>query len=269
MNYSVKPCHKHEEFAACVSLQKQIWGYADHEVYPLRLFINLAKIGGHVLGAFTPEGQVVGFVASMPAWHGRRRYFHSLSLGVMPEHENRGLGKALKLAQREDAIRRGLNCIEWTFDPLKAKNAFFNIERLGAIARRYLTDHYGPVESRLQQGLPTDRLIAEWWLESPRVIRKITGKAEHSENKNIAAEVSWVSNVGQLAESNPGRARAVQLAVREQFQKYFADHLVITGFVKGEYENRYLLNSEVGAELAVDDLEWRRKNASTFSVHED
>ena len=269
MNYSVKPCHTLEQFAACVSLQKQIWGYAEQEVYPLRLFINLTKIGGHVLGAFTSEGQVVGFVASMPAWHGRRRYFHSLSLGVMPEHENRGLGKALKLAQREDAIRRGLNCIEWTFDPLKAKNAFFNIERLGAIARRYLTDHYGTVESRLQQGLPTDRLIAEWWLESPRVIRKITGKAEHSENKNIAAEVSWVSNVGQLAESNSGRARAVQLAVREQLLKHFADHLVITGFARGEYENRYLLSSEVGAELAVDDLEWRRKNASTFSVHED
>ena len=152
---------------------------------------------------------------------------------------------------------------------MKAKNAFFNIERLGAIARRYLADHYGPVESRLQQGLPTDRLIAEWWLESPRVTRKITGKAEHSESENIAAEVSWVSNVGQLAESNPGRARAVQLAVREQLQKYFADHLVITGFVRGEFENRYLLSSEVAAEFAAGDFEWRRKNASTFSVHED
>ena len=269
MNYSVKPCNTHKEFAACVNLQKQIWGYADQEVYPLRLFINLTKIGGHVLGAFTPEGQVVGFVASMPAWHGRQRYYHSLSLGVLPEHENRGLGKALKLAQREDAIRRGLNCIEWTFDPLKAKNAFFNIERLGAIARRYLTDHYGSVESRLQQGLPTDRLIAEWWLESPRVIRTLGGKSENFEDRNIAAEVSWVSNIGQLAETNPGRAGAVQLAVRQQFQKCFADKLVITGFAKGENENRYLLSSDVGAELSVGDFEWQRQNASIFSENED
>jgi predicted GNAT superfamily acetyltransferase len=269
MNYSIKPCHTHEDLATCVGLQKQIWGYADHEVYPLRLFINLIKIGGHVLGAFTPENQLVGFVASMPAWHGRRRYYHSLSLGVLPEHENRGLGKALKLAQREDAIRRGLICIEWTFDPLKAKNAFFNIERLGAIVRRYLPDHYGPVESRLQQGLPTDRLIAEWWLESPRVLQALSGKPPRLEGKAAAVQVSWVSDVGQLAETNPGRARAVQLAVREQLLKYFAEKLAITGFIKGDLEDRYLLDSDVEAQLSGSEFEWRRKGASNYSVHED
>ena len=269
MNYSVRPCHTHAELAGCVSLQKQIWGYADHEVYPLRLFVNLTKIGGHVLGAFAPEGQLVGFVASMPAWHGRRRYYHSLSLGVLPEHENRGLGKALKLAQREDAIRRGLICIEWTFDPLKAKNAFFNLERLGAISRRYLPDHYGPVESRLQQGLPTDRLIAEWWLESPRVIQALSGKPPRPEGKEPAVLVSWVSDIEELAEKNPGRAQAVQLAVRDQLQKCFADKLIITGFGRSEHENRYLLDSDIEAELSAGDFEWRRKNASNYLVHED
>ncbi len=269
MNYSIRPCHTHDELAACVTLQRQIWGYADYEVYPMRLFVNLTKIGGQVLGAFTSEGQPVGFVASMPAWHGRRRYYHSLSLGVLPDHENKGLGKALKLAQREEAIRHGLNCIEWTFDPLKEKNAFFNLERLGAVARRYIADHYGPMESKLQQGLPTDRLIAEWWLESPRVMRAISGKPPRPEGQRIAAEVSWINTVGQLAESNPGRARAVQQAVREQLQKYFADKLVITGFVKGELENRYLLNPETEAELSAGDLEWRRKNAPDFSSYED
>lgn len=269
MNYAIKPCTTHQDFAACVSLQKIIWGYADFEIYPLRLFINLSKIGGHVIGAFTPDGYLVGFVASMPAWHGRRRYYHSLSLGVLPEHENRGLGKALKLAQREDAVRRGLNCIEWTFDPLKAKNAFFNIERLGAIARRYLDNHYGSVESKLQQGLPTDRLVAEWWLESPRVIRALGGKSPRPEGKTIAAEVSWVSNVDRLAAENPGRALAVQQTVREQLHKSFAQKLVITGFAKGEMENRYLLNPEIEAELSAGDFEWRRKNASDFNFHED
>jgi predicted GNAT superfamily acetyltransferase len=269
MSYSIRPCHSHDELGACAALQKQIWGYADYEVYPLRLFINLTKIGGHVLGAFTPEGQLVGFVASMPAWHGRRRYYHSLSLGVLPDHENKGLGKSLKLTQREEAIRHGLNCIEWSFDPLKAKNAFFNLERLGAVARRYLADHYGPVESKLQQGLPTDRLIAEWWLESPRVMRVLSGKPARPEGQKIATQVSWISTVGQVAESNPGRARAIQQAVREQLQKLFADKLVITGFVKGEMENRYLLNPETEAELSAGDLEWRRKNASDYSSHED
>jgi len=245
----VRPCETREELAVCVDLQRRIWGYADSEVYPLRLFINLTKTGGHVLGAFTPQGQQVGFVASMPAWHGRRRYYHSLSLGVAPEHENRGLGRALKFAQRDEAIRRGLACIEWTFDPLRAKNAFFNIERLGAIARRYLPDHYGPVESRLQQGLPSDRLVAEWWLLSPRVLRALLGEPPRPDGKKAAAQVSWTSDIGQLAETKPERARAVQLAVRERLQEYLGASLAITGFVRAERENRYLLDLETEADL--------------------
>jgi len=247
--YSVRSCEGIEELAACVELQKQIWGYADAEVYPLRLFINLSKIGGNVLAAFTPEGRQVGFVASMPAWHGSERYYHSLSLGVAADHENRGVGKALKLAQRDDAIRRGLQCIEWTFDPLKSKNAFFNIERLGAIVRRYLPDHYGPVESRLQQGLPSDRLVAEWWLQSRRAFRALKGERARPEGKRPAASVVWVTDIGVLAETIPERAREVQLGVRERLQDYFSNKLVITGFARDERENRYLLDPETEAEV--------------------
>jgi len=245
----VRPCETLEELAACIDLQKQIWGYPEAEVYPLRLFVNLTKIGGNVLGAFAPEGRQVGFVASMPAWRGRRRYYHSLSLGVAAEHENRGVGKTLKRAQRDEAIRRGLSRIEWTFDPLKAKNAFFNIERLGVIVRRYLPDYYGPVESRLQQGLPSDRLVAEWWLQSPRVIRALSGERPRVEGKEPAAQVSWTGDIGELAETNPERARDVQLALRQRLQDCFRDKLAITGFLRDERENRYLLDPETEAEL--------------------
>ena len=123
MSYVIRPCETLDELGACVTLQKQIWGYADQEVYPLRLFVTLTQIGGRVLGAFTAQGELVGFVASMPAWHGRRRYYHSLSMGVLPAHENRGLGRALKLEQRKAALRAGIDSIEWTYDPLRAKNA--------------------------------------------------------------------------------------------------------------------------------------------------
>ena len=193
MSYVIRPCETLDELGACVTLQKQIWGYADHEVYPLRLFVTLTQIGGRVLGAFTAQGELVGFVASMPAWHGRRRYYHSLSMGVLPAHENRGLGRALKLEQRKAALRAGIDSIEWTYDPLRAKNAFFNIQRLGAIARRYLPDHYGRVQSRLQQDLPSDRLVAEWWLKSPRVKRALAGKAPRAAKHKPAAEVSMFS----------------------------------------------------------------------------
>jgi predicted GNAT superfamily acetyltransferase len=237
VKYTIRPCQTLEELAACARIQKEIWGYAEHELYPLRLFVNLGKIGGHVLGAFSPEGRVVGFVASMPAWHGRRRYFHSLSLGVLPEHENRGLGRMLKLEQRRAALRAGIDYIQWTFDPLRAKNAHLNIARLGAIVRRYLPDYYGHVESRLQQGLPSDRLLAEWWLNSARVRRAVQGKPPRSARRKPAAEVLIPPDVGALAEE----ARAQQAAVREQLQRYFAQKLAITGFAYDPPSARYLL----------------------------
>jgi predicted GNAT superfamily acetyltransferase len=157
VNYTIRRCEKLEELVACVEIQKKIWGYPARELYPLRLFVSLGRIGGQVLGAFSPQGNLVGFVASLPAWHGKHRYYHSLSLGVTPAHENKGLGKALKVAQRREGIRGGIDCIEWTFDPLRAKNAYLNIARLGAISRHYFADHYGHVDSRLQRGLPSDR----------------------------------------------------------------------------------------------------------------
>lgn len=241
MDYTLRPCQAHDELAACVTLQKEIWGYAESEVYPLRLFINLTKIGGHVLGAFTPEGKVVGFVASMPAWHGRKRYFHSLSLGVLGAHENRGLGRALKLAQRNESLRAGMDCIEWTFDPLKPKNSYFNLVRLGAVARRYLPDHYGAVQSRLQQGLPTDRLVAEWWLKSPRVRRALAGNPPRVGRRKPTARVEVPLDIGRLADTRPAEARAVQQRVREQLLRNFERKLAITGFERDARSYHFLL----------------------------
>jgi predicted GNAT superfamily acetyltransferase len=214
------------------------------------LFITLTTIGGHVLGAFTAEGKLVGFVASMPAWHGRRRYYHSLALGVLPAHENRGLGRALKLEQRKAALRAGIDCIEWTYDPLRSKNAFFNIERLGAVARRYSPDHYGQVQSRLQQGLPSDRLVVEWWLKSPRVKRALDGKSPRRTTRKPAAEVAVPADFTALAETQPAEARRLQLAAREQLQRHFARKLAITGFALEGGAGRYLLDPARAAGLA-------------------
>jgi predicted GNAT superfamily acetyltransferase len=243
VDYTIRPCQSQEELAACVTLQKEIWGYAEGEVYPLRLFISLTRIGGHVLGAFTPRGAVVGFVASMPAWHGRKRYYHSLSMGVLPAHENRGLGRALKVAQRKASLRAGIDCIEWTFDPLKPKNSYFNLARLGAIARRYLPDHYGPVQSRLQQGLPSDRLVAEWWLQSPRVRRALAGKPPRAPKKGPSATVEVPLDIGKLARSHPKEARAVQQRIRDTLLQHFKRHLAITGFEKDARSYRFLLET--------------------------
>jgi len=242
LNYTIRVCRTLDDLAACVSLQRTIWGYAEHELYPMRLFVNLGRIGGHVLGAFSSGNQLVGFVGSMPAWHGRRRYVHSLSLGVLPEDENRGLGRTLKLAQRKAALRSGVDLIEWTFDPLRPKNAFFNIVRLGAIVRKYLRDYYGRVESRFQQGLASDRLVAEWWLKSPRVRRALAGKDPRAAKTSPAAEVPVPGDIDSLVQSQPRAALARQTFVRRQFRKFFARELLITGFSKDDRGPRYLLD---------------------------
>lgn len=241
MKYSIRPCRNLRDLAACVQIQKHIWGYADAELYPQRLFVTLNRIGGHVLGVFTSKGKLVGFVASIPAWRNGRKYFHSLSLGVLPEHEGRGLGRALKLEQRRAALRAGVGLVEWTFDPLRAKNAFFNIGRLGAIARRYLPDHYGYVESRLQRGLPSDRLVAEWWLKSPRVRRALGGRDPRT-SRPPAAEVAISGEIDKLVERDPEQACAIQRQVRDRLLGYFRRRWVITGFVRDERGTRYVLD---------------------------
>jgi predicted GNAT superfamily acetyltransferase len=242
VRYTIRPCQNLEELAAIVKVQQEIWGYAERELYPLRLFVSLKRIGGQALGAFMPEGSLVGFVTSLPAWHGVNRYYHSLSLGVVRAHENRGLGRALKMAQRRDALRAGIDLIEWTFDPLRAKNAHLNIVRLGAIARCYQPDYYGHLESRLQKGLPSDRLIAEWRLRSTRVKRAMAGKQLRSSKEKPVAVVEIPADIDPMTQSNPREARQRQLAVREQLQEFFAQKLVITGFEYDGKSARYLLD---------------------------
>ncbi|HUY14371.1 MAG TPA: GNAT family N-acetyltransferase [Terriglobia bacterium] len=251
MKYVIRSCRTRDELAGCVKLQRTIWGYAKDEVYPLRLFVNLQKIGGMVVGAFAPGGELVGFVTGMPAWHGKRRYIHSLSLGVAAGHENRGLGQRLKLEQRRRVLDAGIDCIEWTFDPMRAKNAFLNLVRLGAIARRYTPDYYGPVKSRLQQGLPSDRLICEWWLKSPGVKRAVQGKPARDLSAKPVAEVEIPAEMKSWAEDHPRQAQAAQSKVRARLMGLFRKGLVITGFSIDGATGRYLLDRAVDLNLPV------------------
>ncbi|HXJ96858.1 MAG TPA: GNAT family N-acetyltransferase [Terriglobia bacterium] len=252
--YSVRPCRGIGELEACIRLQKQIWGYADSELYPLRLFVNLTHIGGHVIGAFCSSGrgragELVGFVSGMPAWRDGKRYVHSLSLGVARGHENQGLGRMLKAEQREVSLQAGIARIEWTFDPLRAKNAFFNIVRLGAITRRYQPDYYGHVESRLQQGLPSDRLVCEWWLNSARVRAALAPSAPSggpppalaARGRGGERAIEIPLDLTTLAEQEPDRARKLQRDVRRRFEGCFRRGLAVTGFERGDGVGRYLL----------------------------
>src|SRR5581483_438903 len=161
----------------CVRLQKEVWNFSDYDLIPLRLFVVAEKVGGQVIGAFVGD-EMVGFALSIPGTRGGHSYLHSHMLAVKPEYRNARIGQRVKLFQREDALARGFELIEWTFDPLEIKNSHLNLTRLGAIARRYVINQYGASSSPLHGGLPTDRLVAEWWLRSRRVDDLLAGARE-------------------------------------------------------------------------------------------
>ena len=227
------------EFAQVVRLQRQIWGFDDADLLPQRLFVVASKVGGQVLGAFDEE-KMVAFCFCIPGLKpGGKYYLHSHMLGVLPEFRNTGLGRRLKLEQRIYAIEASVDLIEWTFDPLELKNAFFNIERLGAIVRRYVHNQYGKTSSHLHGGLPTDRLVPEWWIQSSRVKNLLNGDV--NERPAIAERVSVPNSIGELRQNDPRRARLVQQGVAEQFERYFRAGLAVVGFERSDLAGTYLL----------------------------
>jgi predicted GNAT superfamily acetyltransferase len=228
-----------EDFANAVKLQQRIWGFAEIDLLPVRLFVVASKIGGHSFGAFD-DGRMVGFCLALPGLKpGGQTYLHSHMLGILPGYRDQGLGRKLKLAQRQDAIARGIALMEWTFDPLELKNAYFNLERLGAIVRRYVFNQYGITTSRLHGGLPTDRCIAEWWLSHPRVEAVLAGQpAPHGD---VQKRIPVPNQIGTLRRDDPAAARAIQKRVGEEFTAAFREGLAAVGLERGQESSTYLL----------------------------
>jgi predicted GNAT superfamily acetyltransferase len=156
----IRKCQTLDEFQLCVALQREIWQEADLEIEPVTAFVVAANTGGQVLGAF--EGKrLAGYTLALSALRDGAPYLHSHMAGVDADYRDRGIGRMLKLAQREEALSRDIRLICWTFDPLEFRNAYFNLNRLGAICRTYLPNFYGVTTSPLHRGMATDRLLAE------------------------------------------------------------------------------------------------------------
>ena len=233
----VRGCQGLDELEACVALQIATWGYDEMDVIPRRMFTVAQRIGGQVMGAFAADGTLAGFAMSIPGIRQGQPYLHSHMLAVRPEFRNTGVGRRLKLAQREDALKRGIRLMEWTFDPLEIKNAFFNIEKLGAITHSYTPNFYGVSSARIQGGRPTDRLHAEWWLDSERVIEAVAGR--RAPRGEIEMRIELPHQVMQWKESaeGAGQAMALQRANRAQFAAGFARGLAVTGFSRDQEGN--------------------------------
>lgn len=216
------------DYDACVDLEQQTWQYSAGELLPRRVFFLAEKLGGHVLGAWH-EDRLVAFNLGLPAQRGGVGYIHSQMLAVAPEFRNGGLGRKLKLAQRELALGQRIGLIEWTYDPLEVKNSFFNLARLGAISRRYQPDFYGASSSPLQGGLPTDRLYAEWWIGSDCVAARLKGAPAQN---NVIERVNVPGDIYQWKAAGDPRAAEAQQHVREQLQQQFAAGLAAIGYAR-------------------------------------
>lgn len=219
------------DFQGAVRLQQEIWGFSELDSLPVRLFIVARKIGGQSFGAFVGS-DMIGFCIALPGikHDGEGFYLHSNMLGVVAQYRNSGVGRMLKLAQREDALSRGINLMEWTFDPLEIKNAYFNMERLGAVVQRYVLNQYGVTSSKLHGGLPTDRCVAEWYLDSDRVKAALAGKP--LPRPAIEAKIDVPGNIDELRHSDPRTLREVQRKVTDQFLEHFRAGLVVVGVEK-------------------------------------
>lgn len=240
-NLTIRTCHSVGDYRQIVDLQREVWHFPEAELIPSRLFVVGEKIGGHVIGAFDGS-KAVGFAFGIPGFRGGHSYIHSHMLAVRPEFRNAGLGRELKLFQRELVLKQGLDLIEWTFDPLEIKNAHLNIEKLGAITRRYSVNQYGITSSPLQGGLPSDRLTAEWWIKSRRVEGIIAGM--RPSQFNVAKEIEVPAEIYELKADPSTRAKAAQIQNRnrEQFIAAFRDGLSVLGFAKdGEGNGRFQL----------------------------
>ncbi len=225
----LRNCTTLEEFGECVALQKEVWGFSDAELVPLRIFSLAPKIGGQLIGAWDGDS-LVGFAMAIPGNRNGHPYLHSHMVAVKECHRNNGLGRKIKLFQRDDAIARGYELMEWTFDPLEIKNSYFNLERLGAIARRYNVNQYGITNSPLQGFLPTDRLVAEWWMTSQRV--ETVAASGHHAPLQVEGRIE-VPNEIYAWKTDPtlrGEALTVQTRNRGLLQAAFAGGLSCLGY---------------------------------------
>lgn len=286
--FYIERIEKLEDFEKCSELEKRIWG--TEESTPPPLLIALQNNGGLLLGAFDERRNLVGFCVGFPGSKDNQSYFYSHQTGVLPELQSSGLGYMLKMKQREYAIKMGFNLIKWTFDPLQGLNGNFNLRKLGVICRTYLPNYYGIMKDKLNEGMPTDRFVAEWWLKSKRVVDKEQGKNAKINLDELLAEGAEIANetkalkkdIRIVVKSNSNidsdlilievpqsirrvKEESIDLAIdwvqkiRPLFLNYFSKRYIAADFIseifEGERRNFYLLLKEHLLEDELKEIE--------------
>ena len=237
-----------DEYDACIRLQRAVFGLPDLEISPRRHLIVSRMAGGWTLGAFVNDA-LVGFVHHLAAARGNEIFGYSHMMAVAAEYQNQGIGARLKWAQRARTLGEGRDFIKWTFEPMRGRNAHFNLNRLGVIVREYAVNFYGtdyvtnPAEKAAGiSGMDSDRLFASWELNSPRVealaaqLEYPLPTAEHS--------IEIPEEFSALVQRDPASAKDEVLRVRAEFLQALSDGLVCRAFERGSERSRYLFYRE-------------------------
>lgn len=240
----IRECTTLEELSACVDLQRAVFALPEIELSPVRHFVVTKNAGGFVLGAFS-GAELVGFVLSVPAFLRGEKAFYSHMTAVREDFQSHGVGARLKWAQRARALELGVQYVKWTFEPWKARNAYFNLEKLGAEIREYERNFYGTDYTTAAQGaqkigLASDRLFAEWHLTSEKVEALAAGEKfteKSAPRAAIETPVDWFALVAE----NPQRALDAQKRLRAEFETAFESGLVARGFMRDESRPMYLM----------------------------
>ncbi|MBV9242857.1 MAG: GNAT family N-acetyltransferase [Acidobacteria bacterium] len=245
-NIEIRECTTIAEFTECVQIQREVFALPESELSPVRHLVVTKNAGGFSLGAWDGD-RLAGFTLSVPAYINGRRAYYSHMTGIRAEYQSLGLGARMKWAQRERALSEGIDYIRWTFEPVKARNAFFNLEKLGAVAREYRANFYGtdygtvPELEGKRLGIDSDRLMADWELRDPRVESLAAGETPLKAAIMPEAEIVTVSDWLQLIDQDVEQAKAEQLRIRSEFQGAFARGLAARGFRRDAEKPSFLL----------------------------
>ena len=255
----LRPFETRGDYAACVELQRAIWGHDFADVVPATILMVSQRVGGVSAGAFDREGRLIGFVFGMTGFDRSGPVHWSDMLAVRPEARGRGLGRRLKFYQRDLLLAQGVRRMLWTYDPLVARNANLNLNGLGARPVEYVPNLYGDTRSPLHAGLETDRFVVEWRLDEPPAARP-AGTGEDDETPIIdatlpggarlpdgpAARIAVPADIDALKTADPVHARAWQRIHRRAFGWYLERGYRVAGFVLRPAPNDswYLVRTE-------------------------
>lgn len=244
---TVREVNTIEEYDACVELQRAAFGLPHLEISPRRHLIVSRMAGGWTLGAFA-EGRLIGFVHHLAAVKGSEIFGYSHMMAVDPAYQNHGVGAQLKWAQRERALAEGRAFIKWTFEPMRPRNAHFNLNRLGVVIRDYAVNFYGtdynasPAEKAAGvEGFDSDRLFAGWELNSPRV-EALAQRKEYPLGESVRS-IEIPADFSSLLRSDPSAAKSEVLRVRAEFLAALKNGLVCRAFARDDRQPRYLFYS--------------------------